>query len=304
MCTVAALRPDRAPNAVELGAVRARAQQGSLNQAAWGVAYPDLSRRLFLPIPGFFRFDKDRGWAMEKAWRRHWPEGVPTLGSWRQGVGEGWRPAVAFNASEVEQAGGLPLPPSMRRRVESRYVRIRFASTDIDVTTAARLSATFPYVTPISRARPDGRPVPARHLADGGYYDNTGMGIAMRWLDAAISHSIVDYKDKTVTFIRIRSSPSLTSKNVEYKDRGWLYETIGPIQTLLAVRTSGQRERAETELDFLQRLWRAQGVEIAALSSPSSWTVRHCRGSSLRRRWPISRRNGTTRETSSSLPRW
>jgi hypothetical protein len=60
MYFVASLRPDRSPNSSELESVRMRAQQGSLNEAARGLAYPDLWR-VFVPIPGFFRFEKDRG---------------------------------------------------------------------------------------------------------------------------------------------------------------------------------------------------------------------------------------------------
>ena len=65
-------------------------------------------------------------------------------------------------------------------------VNTTFPDFDVPVSTAARLSATFPYVTPIARSRP-GPGVPnGWHFADGGYYDNTGMGLAMRWLDHAL----------------------------------------------------------------------------------------------------------------------
>ena len=86
------------------------------------------------------------------------------------------------------------------------------------------------------------------------------MGLAMRWLDRALSANAAEYKGKTVAFIRVRSSP--TGEKAEVRDRGWQYQVVGPIQTLLAVRVAAQRERAESELDFLQRLWCLQGVQI------------------------------------------
>jgi hypothetical protein len=45
------------------------------------------------------------------------------------------------------------------------------------------------------------------------------------------------------------------------------------------VRTTSQQERAETELEFLQRLWRLKDVEIArfefafSLEAPLSWQL-------------------------------
>jgi hypothetical protein len=96
--------------------------------------------------------------------------------------------------------------------------------------------------------------VRAVHFADGGYYDNTGMGIAMRWLDTALERG--KRPTKTVAFVRIRSGPTITE--TKEKDRGWLYQTVGPIVTLLSVRKSAQYERSDTELEFLQRLWYAK----------------------------------------------
>ena len=99
MYFVSMLREDRQPTDAELVGVRHAAARASLSEAAWGFAYPDLWRAL-LPI---FRFEKDRGWAMEQAWRRNFaPDQVPTLGHWIEGVRQGWMPAVALNATVVE----------------------------------------------------------------------------------------------------------------------------------------------------------------------------------------------------------
>jgi hypothetical protein len=136
----------------------------------------------------------------------------------------------------------------------------RYPDQDVTVSTAARLSATFPYVTPIARAWPESPTTYQGHYADGAYYDNTGMGLAMRFLDRAISDDREGYRGKVVAFVRVRSSPA--SNRTEIKDRGWQYQVVGPIQTLMAVRIASQRERAESELDFLRRFWCLQGVEI------------------------------------------
>jgi len=264
---VSALRSDRQPTDSELQGVRDAATRASLSEAAWGFTYPDLWRTL-LPI---FRFEKDRGWAMEQAWRRNFPaDQVPTLGHWITEVRQGWMPAVALNATVVESGSRFAFatfdpPPEQdangRRTWDLATVLNVYPRHDIDVPTAARLSATFPYVTPISTAWPEAG-VPAWHYADGGYYDNTGMGIAMRWLDAAMRGHESMFANRTVAFIRIRSSP--VANNAAPKERAWAYDLVGPVLTLLNVRTAGQRDRAETELEFMRRLWCGQHVNIEA----------------------------------------
>jgi hypothetical protein len=259
MYFLSALRPDRAPTDVELSAVVAAASHGSLSEAAWGFAYPDLWRAI-VPIV-FYRFEKDRGWAMEQAWRRSLAlDPIPTMGGWLAGVQEGWRPAMAFNATTVEDGQRFAFatfaPPASWRL---GTVTGRYPGHDIEVPTAARMSATFPYVSPIAAALP-GPGIEAWHYADGGYYDNTGMGIAMRWLDAAMLGHEDAFKDTAVAFIRIRSFPLPTAPHP--KERAWAYDLIGPVAALLAVRTAAQRERAETELDILQRAWCDRHVAI------------------------------------------
>ena len=263
------------PSSADLDAVNALARRPSLGETAWGLAYPDLMRAF--PIP-FLSFDRDRGWAMEQAWRRSWA--VPTLSQWVEGIGQGWRPAVALNATSVESGQRFAFatfapPPEwhLETFVES------YPGHDIDVSTAARVSATFPYVTPIARARSELHlEGAAKHLADGGYYDNTGMGIAMRWLDAALGDERAP-RAHTAAFIHVRSGP-VGGGSVALPTRGWLYQAIGPIETLLTVRTSGQEERAHTELTFLKRLWEARNVAIEDFefgfdreSPPLSWQL-------------------------------
>lgn len=279
---------EAAPGENTLAAIREAAARGSLNEAAWGLAYPDLWR---VVAPWGARRLEDRSWAMEQVWQRGLNvEGPQTLADLRRGVAEGWRPAVAFNATAVESgqrvafATFAPPPAWHVDTLENLY-----QGRDLPLTTAARLSATFPYVTAIARADTGGDKGPgATHFGDGGYYDNTAMVLAMRWLDDALTERPTGTARQTVAFVRLRSFPleselrdaqGKRERDRRITDRGWLYETIGPITTLLAVRTTSQQERAETELEFLQRLWRLQGVDIARfefafrLEAPLSWQL-------------------------------
>ena len=269
MYFLSVLRADRSPSTEELLRVREASMQGSLSEAGWGLAYPDLWRAL-VPIV-LYRFEKDRGWAIEQAWRRHIADPSATLGEWTVGVREGWRPAMALNATGVETGQRFAFatfsPPD---DWALDTVATTYPGYDIEVPTAARLSAAFPYVSPVASARP-GKDIKAWHFADGGYSDNTGMVMAMRWLDTAIRHDETQFRNRAVVFIRIRSSPA--SAPATPKERAWAYEAIGPINTLLSVRTAAQKERAETELDFLQRLWCGKGVAVRKLEFPFELSI-------------------------------
>jgi hypothetical protein len=300
MYFVAALRADRPPSQQELDEVVRFAKRGSLNEAAWGFAYPDLWRAI-VPIPKWFRFEKDRGWAMQQAWERDWKHrygwrDAPNMSDWIRGVYDGWRPAVSFNAVAVENGQRFSFgtfAPPYQWGIDT--IATTYPEFDVRVSTAARLSATFPYVTPISRNRP-GRDVPnGWHFADGGYYDNTGMGLAMRWLDRALAENVDAFRGKAVAFIRIRSSPA--ELQPQPQDRGWQYQVVGPIQALMAVRAAAQRERAESELEVLQRLWCLQGIDIEKFefafeqsdpAPPLSWQLSASQQEDIEKEWSSS----------------
>ena len=99
-------------------------------------------------IPPWFHFEKDRAWAMEQAWTRDWIR--PTLSSMRVGVGEGWRPSIALNATGVETGErfafatfGVPQDPQSPWNTGTLHSL--YDDRDIALATAARVSATFPY---------------------------------------------------------------------------------------------------------------------------------------------------------------
>jgi hypothetical protein len=286
MYFVSALHPDRPMTDPELEHVRDEARQPSLSEAGWGLAYGDVWRALMPPI---VRFEKDRAWAMEQAWRRTLAGGpIPTLGDWIDGARSGWMPSLALNATIVESGQrfsfatftppeALQESPDDVRPWNLGTLLRTYPNHDIEIPTAARLTATFPYVTPIATAWPEPG-VPAWHFADGGYYDNTGMGIAMRWLDTALRGNPSEFTGVPIAFIRIRSAPY--TADPPPKERAWTYEAVGPIETLVHVRNAGQLERAETELDFLRRMWHDEHVEISCFDfafdlpgPPLSWQL-------------------------------
>jgi hypothetical protein len=152
------------------------AASSSLRQVAWGFAYPDAWRIFIGKIAG----KEDRAVAMEQAWGQYrhpgsadnpkWCGADHKVSTWRSAAAAGKQPAVIFNATVVE-TGQRFLITNFKAEdysdgrtlaqinVPSQQAAVAFDRSfpdhDLDITTAARLSATFPVVTPV--ARPDRR---------------------------------------------------------------------------------------------------------------------------------------------------
>lgn len=243
--------------------VRSLARQSSLREIGWGIAYFDLLR--WVP---FWPTGHDRASAMEVAWnhyssreeRSEWSGAKHTLGSWSRGV-----PAVLLNSTVVESGQRFVL--GNFRTDGTTYPGLAFqnlySDCDVRISTAARLSATFPFVSPVARERgctdPDH---PTYHLADGGYYDNFGISSSLEFLKAAgLTREKLDIGNKyghehKLLWVLIRAFPDdptdqLPSVVEGWKagaSWGWGQQVAAPITTMLAVRTSGQKERGNLEL--------------------------------------------------------
>ena len=133
---------------------------------------------------------------MEKDWLRKWAGHAwttqPTIGEWSDDVVRGTRPAVIFNGTTAESgrrflmsSTALPPDPSFERGyLPSIPFSDAFKGMDLPVATAARLSASFAWISPMPRSSM-GEPQFRVHVGDGGYYDNSGVVSAMEWLIAA-----------------------------------------------------------------------------------------------------------------------
>lgn len=217
------------------------ASRSSLSAVGWGLLYPDLDRTA--PVLGWLVPQTfDRGWALENAWITGWNQ-PPNMSDWIRDVGRGTRPAVIFNGTAAEN-GERFLIDSART---SGQGTIRFPEDypgwDMPVATAARLSASFTYVSPI--ARPSNGPNPYRvHVADGGYYDNSGILSAIEWLREA-APSLHNTK---ILFVVIDAEPKAPAPGKEWS---WQRQIIAPVETLVNVRTSSQDFRDTLELDMM-----------------------------------------------------
>jgi Patatin-like phospholipase len=254
----------------------ARSEASSLDDIAWGLVYPDFFRT-FLPV---FR-QLDRGKALEASLTRELPNRKHHLWSpladWREGVLDGWRPAIVFNATVTESGerlllGTTDLSHSPGRTSLGNPEFPQFADQDISLVTAARLSATFPYVSPAARPDVDGTQV---HVVDGGYTDNYGMATLLAWLDDALRST--GNQIRSVLVIEIRASPP-ASEPPPLSWHGWPFQSYAPVSTMLNVRDIAQISRNEEQLDLLRRYAALCNVDIGDAvfeyppeNAPLSW---------------------------------
>lgn len=275
--------PQGPPAVADLDRIVAASGKPSVDAAAWGLAYPDLWRIFF----GFLLIrDKtlDRGWALERAWRGHLRSPDATLADWGRGTAAGWLPAAVLNSTASETGEQFLLTPlGWDHPWKGRFFSTTYPTRDLHVTTAARLSATFPWVSPMTRARDvNGRPAaPGFHLADGGYFDNFGVVSVVNWLRSLPEGQWGELKQRGLLLVLIRAFPdNPESAGPRARQRqGWLWSAVGPLLTMYNVRTSAQSSTGDVELALAQKVLACNGVNNLQVvfqlqrSSPLSWKL-------------------------------
>lgn len=254
------------PKANELEHIFDSATTDSLDAVGWGLAYLDLWRFIGLPFIIPQRFD--RGTAVETDWQGEMkePENKKTLATWRKQVFDGEIPIPIFNATLVENGWRFLITPATFGKVtEKKYVDFNtlYGTYDMDVVTAARLSATFPYVSPICRSSINIQNN-NYHVADGGYFDNSGFVTAAEWLDEQLNDWLKPENNlniKRVLLLQINAFPKSHSIENVQGNGGWFMATIGPLLAMFKVRDSVLASRNAKEADLLAKKWKNQ-VEI------------------------------------------
>jgi hypothetical protein len=289
------------PAATNLSEIVDDAKSPALDDVAWAMVYPDLTRVLLPFLKHTSTRLIDRGWALEQAWRRRGNLDY-TLSEWRAGVTEGFRPAVVFNSTLVESGEPFLLATTDISEPDSsglasKTLPVVLPGYDVPVVTAVRLAASFPFVTPASRALYDPRPgdEPALsagakcHVVDGGYYDNYGVSGLLQFLSQAL---IATPRDKIpdILILQIRSFPSEKSPTGE--DEGWFFQGWAPLSALLNVRTAAQLLRDRDSLGDFVALWSARGAKIRLATfefqgdkAPLSWKMNQQQMDAIQSEW-------------------
>jgi hypothetical protein len=156
------------------------------------------TRRLFFRdiSPIVWQGYADRGYALEHQWEQNTGSMRQPLDALAGGEREGWRPSLIFSPMIVEDgrrllisnldlatlsAASLPQSsPSPRPASQSalEFAKLVPAARKLHVSTVARMSASFPYVTPAAEIPTK----PLRRVVDAGYYDEHGVALAVAWI--------------------------------------------------------------------------------------------------------------------------
>jgi hypothetical protein len=250
---------------------------------------------------GFFGISGiGRGQRLEDSFTSRLEEGVQdlTMGGWGDRAMEGTVPIVIINSTDAisgrrilfdtiptplraSSVGLTARPLNYRELMESGN-----QSFDVKPATAARTSATFPYISPFTRpgrASTLGKNVT---ICDGGYVDNEGIVTADNWVEFLLKRWAKETTNAR-TFDRIlllRIEPSASVDQNEIPDSGgpfgWFRWLIGPVEAMTQVRSASQLERGNLESDLAALYLKVAGQqnnEVPEAITGKVWfLLNHC----------------------------
>jgi hypothetical protein len=290
---------------VDRGCIAENAKASAIDEVAWGWTGPDLWRTivpLFLPHPQI-----DRGWALEQKWAAinglmpepncplctvrqknvcigKNPE-ISSIPAERETYLSDWAaqrtniPALVFNSMLVERGQHVVFsttqfpPPNDPRGIANFYDLYAKAGQppfDIRVYTAARLSASFPYVAVAARPNLYTPYVGDFHYVDGGYYDNLGIDSLIGWVgsaydgDTSLNHDLPE-----ILVLQIRHFNAY-SGSAPPPRRGWSFQLFAPLVGLLNMWNNAPAHRDQNELQLFidDRKQSGRGPTIQTVTIP------------------------------------
>jgi len=246
------------------------AARSSLEPIAYGITADDLYG-LITP----WLSSSDRGQRLEDSLSLRLPKSQRdlTLGQWGDLANDGKIPIVIFNSTDAVTGrrvlfDSIPTPRrassvglSSRPYNYRELLRVNgIDAFDVTPATAARTSATFPYVSPFTKPENASRNGEAVALCDGGYVDNEGIVTAVNWIEFLLKNRLKRYQtNEEPPFNRIlllRIAPSHNAdRNVTPNSNGpagWFRWLSGPAETIVKVRSASQLERGNLESDLAE----------------------------------------------------
>jgi Patatin-like phospholipase len=273
-------------------------ERESLSATVYRMIYGDF-RRFFQPGQP----STDRGRVIEGVWQRNMGRGMTTtFGELREGEQQGWRPTLVFSPMFVEDGRRLlisnadlaalcytegseikapadqpgvpvPVPHQFYSRSALEYRQLFPEAFDrTPLSSAARMSATFPFVTPAVVLPTE----PRRRVVDAGYYDNYGVSLAADWLDECLAADPQWLREhfSGVLVVQIRDGVlNLTCRMselpAEYSGaagRG-IEDLAGPLQGVFAAREAAQLFRNDETMESLGERFRTAGFSDGYFTS-------------------------------------
>ncbi|HEY1599619.1 MAG TPA: hypothetical protein VGG64_08460 [Pirellulales bacterium] len=271
--------------------INEQARASSLEATAWGVAFFDLPPAI-LPMRHFWPgLQRDRGSVLESLWSSRLAHSDPTkytVRSLLDDIQQRGHPIPIFNSTNgATGARFLWSPIQLIERASGRLsdpeeLAQAYPQWDLSVVSAARLSATFSYVSPICRPVFQDAPYPRVPFADGGYAENEGILSVLQALTQLLSHYQTETSNAEsppfdrILIVRIlpfagaqpAARTTYDGQDAVLEDHvsasAWRRALTGPLELLTQVRESSQSERGEWEAAQMQAMLVAEARRWAA----------------------------------------
>ena len=258
-----------------------------LQAVAWGLTYADFLRVLFplrFSTLGRTLNTYDRGWALEQAFGRNRlakcedkeiekstfdSANEERIGKFDLTANPGL-PAFSMNTT-AEETGARFLvanykvepeqdkvdPNQDKAEITPAHSFLHYLRRDLTLSTGARLSANFPYISPMPRLEDDKTTGNRRnyHFGDGGYFDNDGTASAMEFLWYALKDRKVEEKIPVlIVEIRDGDDPSgVGDPDPDPEQKQWPGQTLGPLATFYNANHVSVTRRNRRELCFMEK---------------------------------------------------
>ena len=192
-------------------------------------------------------------------------------------IRDGTVPAVIFNATVMELGRRIMITPldfapntagRQRGQTLSDFLFTDpksgavSARANLPFWTAARLSATFSFVSPavrtnvVNKGKEEDRNVWRQHIVDGGYYDNYGVASALDWLQPVLEarrDGIAGLNFSRVLIVQLRGFAEKSEAKIKASP-GAKAALIGPLDALFSIREGVAVSRNVIDVDrFIDR---------------------------------------------------
>lgn len=228
--------------------------------------------------PVVWRAYADRGHALERAWEENTGSMDQPLSQLAAGEAEGWRPSLIFSPMIVEDGRRLlvsnldlaplttaHLPTGARSPIPASQSALEFAklvprALDLHVSTVARMSASFPYVSPAAEVPTR----PLRRVVDAGYYDEHGVALATAWILA--NETAIRQHASKVVLIQMPDQRTDPNRLPDPCAPAWwsrgLSDLVSPPHGVLSGWTGGMNFRNDEAVQTLGRILNPEGADF------------------------------------------
>lgn len=211
---------------------------------------------VFWPAPAHV----DRGRVLERQWESL--DGL-TFGDAIASESAGIRPSLIFSPMVVETGQPLWISNLALGQLRAGAPNLALelfelfpdARDRLRLSTAVRMSATFPYVSPTGVLPTE----PSRGVVDAGYYDNFGMVAANAFLQAPAIQNWLLANTTGVVVLQLRAFNDTQNTDEDEESNSALeralYGLVSPIAGAASARNVAMRARNDREFDLVRRLY-------------------------------------------------